>query len=95
MRTLLKMERGLHWPPGQSWRVTKLGWRPGHEERGRKSTWWKVMLRPAALDKSEEKNFGVGLGPMFEEGKEEHWRGGYRKGQKNFKQKTHSHSSKM
>ena len=30
------------------------------------------MLRPAVLDKSEEKNFGVGLGPMFGEGKEEH-----------------------
>jgi len=72
-----------------------LGWGPGHEERLRKSTWWKVMLRPAALDKSEEKNCGVGLGPMFGKGKEEHWRGSFRKGQKNFKQKTDSHLSKM
>lgn len=55
----------------------------------------KVMLRPAVLGKSEERNFRVGLGPMFGEGKEEHWRGSYRKGQKNFKQETDLHLSKM
>lgn len=55
----------------------------------------EFMLRPTVLDKSEERNLWVGLEPIFGEGKEEHWKGSYRKGQKIFKQETDSHSSKM
>lgn len=51
----------------------------------------EFMLRLAVLDKSEERTLRVGLGPIFGEGKEEHWKGSYRKGQKNFKQETDSH----
>lgn len=35
----------------------------------------EFMLRPAVLEKTEERNLCVGLGPMFGEGKKKHWRG--------------------
>lgn len=50
----------------------------------------EFMLRPAVWTKVKRETFEWASGQYLGEGKEEHWRGSYRKGQKNFKQETDS-----
>ena len=89
------MEWGLSWPLGESQKMANLCWwtaGQGMAGGGRVKEVNKVefMLRPAVWTKVKRETFEWASGQYLGEGKEEHWRGSYRKGQKNFKQETDS-----